>query len=521
MLVKSDRLLAQGKSYAMAPTWTAGTTKTTYVVVLAATVGGKSITVGSANLAVAPPPVKLGVTQQNLRQGRLLVLVSCKNGEDAYVGGTCNTIRENGPGDDDAHCDGGRTGFLDGVLTRAGVPHLATSDPDAFTAAFRSGQYNLYWITGGAEKLSDGLAEEIREAVNRGDGLLMDGIHDDRNSLLDPVVGTDYRGQLHAVNEPITITLAPLSGTQLKTVGRALKRNLGNGTLVAKYPAGIDCDDCPGDDERQGKNPTDNAAIVGYVYGQGKSLVMALDLVGTLQTYASDPNWIAAIDLAFNFITPDAPASFGGNGYGAARTSIANLGPAVSLSVADTAPTGASILAATPQATLSPTQAQWAFNLAAQGRDHRPGTRPHRLPAPARRQRQLHPRHRSVQRLERPNLLYGHYPLVFQVTAALDPAASAKLVADLQALNFTASHGNHGGSNQDGQARDRAVGDIQSALANIGKSDYNDAIASLLDAVDRIDGIQSQDMSAYRLRIDRMLQETEYRWQPVPQGKNH
>ncbi|MDP2786122.1 MAG: hypothetical protein Q8O38_16250, partial [Sulfurimicrobium sp.] len=67
------------------------------------------------------------------------------------------------------------------ALTSLGITHWISTTQVDFKQAFRSGKYNVYWISGGAEKLKDKLAEEIREAVNRGDGLLLDGVHDERN----------------------------------------------------------------------------------------------------------------------------------------------------------------------------------------------------------------------------------------------------------------------------------------------------------------------------------------------------
>lgn len=503
--------IAQGKSYAMALNWTAtGSANTTYVAVLTANIGGKSLTLGSANFTIISPPVKLGVTRQAPRQGRLLVLVSCRNGEDAHVGGSSSSIRQSGPGDDDKRCTSARATFLDGVLANASVPHLITTTETAFLTAFRGGQYNVYWISGGADKLTDTLAKEIREAVNRGDGILLDGIHDNRNHIVDETVGLQYQGLLHAVNEPLTVILPPLAGTTLKSVGRANKFKLGNGTLVAKFTAHPPCDDCDDPHDRTGTSTADNPAIASYVYGRGKGVVMAFDLIGTLQTHAADPNWTSLIQLAFDFVTPEAPSQYTGGAYAAARTRIVNQGPAVNLIALDTLPPGAKALAGTPAPIIDGGGATASWNTplaAAQSADL---TLYLRLP-PANGSYTLDTAISSVANGQtRP---YADYPLVFQVASALDAGATGNLIAALNALVPTG---------RDRSARDQAVKSMQDTQTHASQKRHDLAIATLLDAIDKLRAISAIDISAQRLQADRWLQELELQWQlaqPAQSGR--
>jgi len=498
--------MAQGKTFAVATSWnTAGNTASTYVAVLGATLAGKSLTLASSNVVLTEPPVKLNVSERTLRQGRLLVMLSCRNSEDHYSEQHGNDIRDNGPGDDDDRCNASRASFVNGLLTIAGIPHIVTSNADDFAYAMRSGQYNIYWITGGADKIDAGLVLEIREAVNRGDGLLLDGIHDERNKLLDEVVGLDYRGKLQAVNQPIVFSMAPLTGATLQTTGRALKLNLGSGALVAKFPAGIACRDCDDEDERKGTSKTDNTAIAGYVYGRGKGVIMAFDLIGSIQNHATDPNWLTAVQLAFDFLTPDVPSMYTSGAYAAVRTTVANAGSAVDLNVVQSLPAGAKALAGEPNATIAANGllAQWNFNLpVSQSKDL---TLYLRLPATTG-SYTLGTAISSV--INGQSSLYGNYPLSLQVDAAASTVVTNKLIADLNTLTFT--------SNKDRQSRDKAVKALQDAAA---QSRPDRAITNLLDAVDRLREITGWDMSAYRLQIDRWLQELALQWQvaqPAP-----
>lgn len=507
--------IARDKSYVMATSWKATEGPNTFAVKLGAVVGDKSFSLGSTPLAVTVPSFKLDVTQRALRQGRLLVLLSCRNREDQYnndqqsksTHGNDDRDEDYEHGDDDDQCNNSRAAYLNSLLNNAATgQHLVTANADDFAYALRSGQYNIYWIAGGADKLTDGLAEEIREAVNRGDGLLVDGIHDERNKLLDEVVGLEYRGKLKAVNQAITVTVAPMTGTQLQTIGRALKLKLGNGALIAKFRDGIACHDC--DDDRNGSSQTDNTAIAAYVYGRGKGIVMAFDLIGSLQKHALDPNWVSLVQVAFDFLTPDAPSSYTRGAYSAVRTAVANLGSAVDLNVSHTLPQGAKALAAEPSATI-PTngqQAQWNFNLgASQSKDLSLYLR---LPASTG-SYTLGTAVSSV--VNGQSTLYGNYSLALQVTAAGDAAATTKLMADLNALTFA--------SNKDRQSRDKAVKAIKDAIA---QNKPERAITNLLDAVDKLRDITGKDIAAYRLQIDRWLQELSVQWHATqPVRTNH
>ena len=494
--------IAKGKSFAMLSAWQASGTppSSSYIVMLNATVAGQPVLLATANLVVTVPPVKLRVTQGALRQGRMLVLLTCRNGEDHYSEQHGNDVRNNnGRGDDDEHCNASRATYLNTLLGSASIPHVVTSNVDDFIDAMRSGQYNIYWLAGGADKLGNDLAAELREAINRGDGLLLDGIHDDNDKLLDEVVGMQYRGQLEAVNQPILFTMAPLTGKTLQTTGRAIKLQLGNGALVAKFPGGLACHDCDDDDDRHGSSKTDNTAIAGYVYGKGKGVIMAFDLIGSIQNHANDPNWITAVQLAYDFLTPDSQTTFTSGAYTAVRTSVTNIGSTVDLNVTQKLPVGAKALSGEPTVTLtnSGQQAQWNFNLpAGQSKDL---TLYLRLPTTS-----------SAYIIDTPissllngqSTLYGEFFLPLQVTSATEAVATTKLIADLKAVVL--------GSNHDRQMRDQSVKALQDAVA---QSRPDSAIRYLLDALGKLSAITTKDMASYRLQMDLWMQELGVKWQ--------
>ena len=114
------------------------------------------------------------------RSDIVLVLVSCKQADEVT---------------EDPPCTASRSSFLDTYLAGLGISHKIVTDTESFRAELRSGRYNAYWVSGGADKLLDNLADEVREAAFRGETVVIDGVHDQRNNALDEVVGIIYHGK--------------------------------------------------------------------------------------------------------------------------------------------------------------------------------------------------------------------------------------------------------------------------------------------------------------------------------------
>jgi hypothetical protein len=550
--------IAQGNSFSAAASWPATSTgKTTYVVVLTAAPGDQSLPLAQHSFTVVDS-IKLDVKQQLLPQNRVLMLLSCKHSEggdhehqddrkhhddheyedhkghhDAYEHE--NDIKHH-TGHEDAHkhhddheheegkahrdehdhgsdrkhhdnnsCLDNRTAFINELLTQLNMPHRVTVTAEDFRRAFRSGRYNTYWLSGGIDKLPDNLAEEIREAVNRGDSLLIDGMHDERNKLLDEVVGVQYRGKLASANQSVEFTGPLFAASAVDTRGRPLKLELGDGTLQARFPDNLDCDDC---DDRKHHGPTTvNPAIVSNRYGQGRGLIMAFDLVDTLMQEPSLPDvWQAIIEATFDELLPELPDTYTSGALVVARTTIANLGHATGLQVIDTLPADAKVITTEPAALIDSagTQAMWDFSLGIeQSQDLTlswwlsglTGSYTLDTLVSTTQDGQAKP--------------YGSYPLTLTVASALDQQVTDDLIAQIKALTF--------GSHKDRAARDKAVKSLQDALVQAAAGHYDGAIDSLIEAVNRLNAIKSQDTSPYRLGIDRWLQGLEQQWQPVPE----
>jgi len=84
--------------------------------------------------------------------------------------------------------------YLETLLTTHGYSYTIVTDAESFEDELRSGNYSTYLSFSETIKLSPELQQELRESVFRGDGLMLAGVHDSRNSILHDAVGIKYSG---------------------------------------------------------------------------------------------------------------------------------------------------------------------------------------------------------------------------------------------------------------------------------------------------------------------------------------
>lgn len=333
--------------------WTVPATQAgkTLVAALLVTVGGQTVTLAQANFQVtAAPRPSFQLSTEFHRESRVLALVSC---------------RPNEVGSEDANCAAARSEALSATLSALGLVHKVVTSRAEFETEMRCGLYNTYWISGGAAKLTDNLVKQLREAVRRGDGLLLDGEHDSRNALLHPVAGVKQQGKLNTTDLALTFPgTAVYPAGSLATLGRPTKFELVGGQSHATFPS-------PG-------NQGDTPAVVSNVFGQGRSIVFAFDLLRMLAEPAggSGSSNTAHQDLvrrALDFTASAANNPVVGSPV-ALQTTLINTGSqAQTVRLVAVLPAGVSLLSASPQATVMPStatateqrQASWDITLSA------------------------------------------------------------------------------------------------------------------------------------------------------------
>jgi sugar lactone lactonase YvrE len=454
----------------------AGTVKSNDVVIVRQTSAATFATKSTATLTVAEFAAPFAVTTKSAADvstlptfpadGRVLVLLSCKAG---FVEAA----------DDDPACLEERRAFLDAYLTQLGVIHTIVTTTEDFRAEMRSGRYNTYWISGGALKLKDTLPAEVREATFRGESLIVDGVHDQRNAFLDEALGVFYKGKPTGL-ATVTVVGGLLPPGAFDVNGaRPIRVELIGSVPLARFNTG-------------------DPAISAMAFGLGKSLLYSFDMTGTLLAQSASALLRDTLDASLDWVTPAVPSVFTGGAYVPVTLAFRNAEPvAVDLDVTSTLPAGFALAAGAPPAIATGSQVEWQVALAAGAT-------------------------KSIDWAVRTPDASGSYaiPLVVkQVYAgtsvqlatpsipievrALDATLPA-VIAQLQALpGLTASERN---------ARDRAVSSLFAAQAAINGTRWAEAIADLVDAVDLVNGISSVPTAAYQAAIDNVLKEAERRW---------
>ena len=445
-----------------------GAVGTSYTATLSATIDGSPRVLAQDGFSIIAPPVQLDVTLASLKQARILVLLSCTLGPDGQPRGQFAK---------DA-CVAQRSAFLSSYLTGLGITHRITTTEAEFTLAFRSGRYNTYWVTGGSLKLANTLTEEVREAVFRGDALILDDVHDERNHGLDPIAGFDLRGKLSPVNQTVSV-IGPLfaEGT-MATLDRPLKLVLTTGAAQAVFP-----------------DSANQPAIVTNAYGLGRGILFAYDLVGTLMAQHSSA-LDGLVSTAIGWVAPTPAAVSEARGYTVLRAKITNVGIAADLRATFTAPAGATVLgtapAATPDASGRPV---WSFTLdSGATKNLDVGLR---LPATT----GSFTASISID-LARNGLAQ---PFASFTTLSVESAdtVAPRVASELAALNV---------SPNDKHDRDAAISNVQAAQASLAANDYEQAITQLITAAERLLKITSVDVAQYRAEVGRLLSEAQVGW---------
>lgn len=420
-------------------------------------VGGYATSFSATTVNSVAPTLAAQFTSRS----RVLVLVSCT--VNGTIGGA-------GDGLDDPFCVMSRQRFIDEYLTSLGIPHAVVTTGDAFRDKLRCGDYNTYWIAGGAAKLRDQLAEEVREAVLRGDGLIVDGRHDARAQVFDDAAGITANGSVTTNAGPITFTGAWGTGS-LAMSGDGLGIAT-TGTVQARFANG-------------------QPAIASGSYGLGKAAFFAYDFLASLKAAPTDAARRALLEAALAHVRPAVPANWARGGLATATFTVtAGAAGIVELQVG--VPAGASMAEANPSATTAAAdKLAWRFDLAAG--ETRIVTLDVRLPAITASGTVLATLHRvdgaALTEVARESLAFA--------TVAGDDL-KAPLVADLNALSLGSA---------DLAARDQAVQLIGSGYTKANQNRVREAVADYLAADRELEKIVHPDTTAYQVRIARLMQD--------------
>ena len=331
---------AVGATYSSAAPWTVTAAPLSNLTVgLYATVSGSERLLAQDTFKVIES-FKVVVGGDVVRPGRVLVLLSCP-------------LNGDGTGADRPECVAERIALIRAYLDGLGLTHFVTSDVTVFAAELRAGRHNIYWITGGAEKLDHLLAGEVKEAVQRGDSLILDGIHDERNRRLDAIAGIKYLGKYNDESLPISVDSERLPAGALATRGRALR-------LQLEAASGAD----PQVDAVYSAYPA-RPAIVTNAFGLGKAVLFTFDWTGTLKEFGAA--WKPTAQAAFGWMAPQPSARVAEGALAALRFTVTNTGRASEVIATAPLPAGFTLVESQPAATYEAAARTltWRFTLAA------------------------------------------------------------------------------------------------------------------------------------------------------------
>lgn len=477
--------------------WTVAGATGSRRVVVTLSLGAESVTLRDATITLKAKPVTAIDFGNGARASRLLVYFNCPPGWDRS-GGWWHYERN-------APCFGERQSWLANTLTQLGVAYRIVTDEDAFVAALRSNQYATYWIFGAVERCSGRVQDELREAIFRGDTLLIDsGLSAWRNFDLLEMAGVKYTGKLQCTQQRIDTLGGLYPKATLNTAGLPLNLRVVDGVIEAKYSRShirtVDDDDDNDRGERDedhrarhSRGPSNSEsypAIVSKRYGKGKVLLMNFDFIETLRT-TQQSLWSSVLGTSLDYLVPAYQRASQLGGYIPLAFELVNpANTAVSLDVTLDLPAGARLAEAQPAVT-SASPVKWRINLPANGKQIvNAAIYPPSTPGVSEAVVKVYTAGSSTLLSEK------RYPVDVVDIANLP----AQAIADLNALNLT-------GSNK--AQRDNAVKDINNALKYAQNRQWENSIRELLDGADALQSINGPDLTNQRLTIDWLLRDVE------------
>ena len=278
--------LSAGGNFLGSQGWTpSGSAGTSYEATWAATVGGTTTTLATDSFTTAAPSANVQAQISNGSDARILVLVSCNAADDGQA--------------QSPSCDESKAQALRTYLAEQGLRTRVVTSRAEFETEMRCGNYNIYWVSGGSGKLSDTAVKELREAAERGAGLVLDGMPASRDSILHSVLGVSAQGSSGQANP-----VASLAGTVFSNVGGL--PTLGTPVRYSVQGAAV-----------QGNLTGGSVAVASRELGKGRGLAFAFNLATLLaQPQAGADSQLAAVLRsslrylsvpAFNTQAQDAP----------------------------------------------------------------------------------------------------------------------------------------------------------------------------------------------------------------------
>jgi len=271
-----------------------------HACVLQALIAEQWETLGYGVFYVDEPPIQIDATLSLGERGRILILLD-----------------EGQPGDNDSHgsqvapSQSAQRAFLETLLETANWNYTLVSNAEAFTREFRSGGYLVYALFASQEKLAEQVQLELREAVYRGEGLLVAGAHDQRHHL-DEVLGIKHKGQSPQADGFIFNHNGETLTTAFAFSDKVLRAQLAGAEAIGQFQLS-QAPNCEprstrrknnGKDNQNHTNCVDTLAATFHNYGKGQSVYVGFDLLAQATVLGETSPLAEVLTTALTMVHP-------------------------------------------------------------------------------------------------------------------------------------------------------------------------------------------------------------------------
>lgn len=199
---------------------------------------------------------------------------------------------------DDADTDGEGSvepsrAFLEQLLREHGWSYTVVTHANAFARELRGGGYSGYLLLSSGVHLDVQVQRELRERVFAGGGVVMAGVHDQRNHHLLEVTGVNPVGTLpHAEGvSPVAGAVLEAPDASFAVTEKPLALRLAGAAALAEY--------------RTGKGrPHDRTAIASHGFGNGRSVIAGFDLLAQARAAGAQSGYAAFLLAALEHVHP-------------------------------------------------------------------------------------------------------------------------------------------------------------------------------------------------------------------------
>ena len=281
------QLAAQG-SYASSIDWLSRGEPGKLLAVLSASINGREQLLDQRGLELVPPQVRLSIAQTLSSWQKVLVLSACRRAVDDVLG-QCGAKPL--PAEDAAalaRCDSQRNTALARYLEAQGLEHKITSTALEFSRELRSGLFSNYWVNEGAGGLREPLPSELKAALARGQGLVLEGLRLSTPQSLHACAGVSVQGAFANPTQTLSFAEQLFPAGVFTVSSQTVPLKAGPAAVVQARLGNAD-------------------GVVSAQSTGGKTLALGFDWQATLLSQQADARWPGVLKKAFQHLRPAAP----------------------------------------------------------------------------------------------------------------------------------------------------------------------------------------------------------------------